>query len=229
MNLFIDTSTERGLVAAGNTRNLSFVKELPFGLHQSKHLIPILQEALLIEGFFPLGAIGVAVGPGSYTGIRVGAAIAQALAYSWKIPLVGIPSTESFIPNTNDGNFAVLFDARIGGVYIQIGEMKQGKPSFQSPPRLASIEEAGTLLKDVSHVVTPFAKQLVERLKHFDPENRWTWEERAPSAEISLSHLENEISEGKIIVPPERLELLYLRATEAERQKKASYPDLFVD
>ena len=54
--------------------------------------------------------ISVGIGPGSYTGIRVGAAIAQALAYGWNIPLFSFCSLLSFVP-AEEIPFAILLDS----------------------------------------------------------------------------------------------------------------------
>jgi tRNA threonylcarbamoyl adenosine modification protein YeaZ len=60
--------------------------------------------------------VAVGQGPGSYTGIRVGAAMAQALAYAWNVPLFSFCSMRAFLPRTIKP-CAVLFDARIAGFY----------------------------------------------------------------------------------------------------------------
>lgn len=54
--------------------------------------------------------ISVGIGPGSYTGIRVGAAIAQALAYGWNLPLFSFCSLLSFVPEEQI-SFAVVLDS----------------------------------------------------------------------------------------------------------------------
>ena len=55
-------------------------------------LAPMVEEAMRgVEGGFPsLGRIAVAAGPGSFTGIRVGLAMARAMGVALAIPVVGV-------------------------------------------------------------------------------------------------------------------------------------------
>ena len=58
------------------------------------HLLPAVQQLLKAAGLTPadVQAIGVAIGPGAFTGLRVGIATAKALAWSLSIPCLGISS-----------------------------------------------------------------------------------------------------------------------------------------
>lgn len=60
-------------------------------------LIPLADELLRARGLTPreLGGIGVSLGPGSWTGLRVGLAAAKAVAWSCGLELVGVPSFEA--------------------------------------------------------------------------------------------------------------------------------------
>jgi len=218
--LLIDTSTERGVIAYGNGQEVLFAKELPFGPSQSKFLMPDLFEALKSFGFPPrLDGIGVGIGPGSYTGIRLGVSVAQALAYSWKIPLIGISSLEGFIPTKLTHRYAAILDARIGGVYFQKGEVNQQGFLHKSSPQIASLEEIGKTLEGITHLVTPCAKSLQIKFAQSHGGIKWVWEERSPSVQSLLQGIEQAYIQGKIITPPHQLEILYLRQTEAEREK----------
>jgi tRNA threonylcarbamoyladenosine biosynthesis protein TsaB len=218
--LLIETCTERGVIAYGNQNEILFTRELPFGPSQSKYLMPYLTEALHSFGFPPsLDAIGVGIGPGSYTGIRLGVSVAQALAYSWKIPLVGVSSLEGFVPSVSCRQYAAILDARIGGAYFQKGRIDEEGVLHKSAPQVASLEEIGPFLEDATHLVTPFAKSLQAKLKQCYPESNWIWEESSPSVPALLQSIEQAYREGKTITPPDQLNLLYLRQTEAEREK----------
>lgn len=218
-SLLIETSTERGVIAYADGQTILFEKELPFGLNQSKFLMPSLQEALQLFNYPQLDVIGVGIGPGSYTGIRIGVAVAQALAYSWKVPLVGISSLNGFVPTETQVSFAALIDARIGGVYLRKGWKNEQEIIYQSEPLVCSLEEIGPLLDDVTHLVTPVAKSLQSKLNPYDKESHWIWQESAPSVLTLLNQVQQLYDQGKQVIPPQQLTLLYLRETEAERMK----------
>lgn len=219
--LLIDTSTERGVIAYGNQNEIIFSKELPFGPSQSKYLLPYLSEALQAYGDLSLlKGIGVGMGPGSYTGIRLGVSVAQGLAYSWKVPLIGVSSLEGFVPSQPLHKYAAVLDARIGGVYYQTTEIDREGIYHQSSPQVAPLEDMREALKDISHLVTPHAKSLQFKCNESYPDNDWIWEERAPSVPMLLQRIERAYVEGRVKTPPEHLDILYLRKTEAEREKE---------
>lgn len=219
--LLIDTSTERGVIALGNQHEVLFSRELPFGSAQSKYLMPVLTEALHAFPFPPeLKGIGVGVGPGSYTGIRLGVSVAQSLAYSWKVPLVGVSGLEGFVPSESFHQYAAILDARIGGVYLQKGEIDRESVLFKTEPQVLTLEQVRAVLGGVTHLVTPFAKSLQVKFKQAFPEVDWKWEERSPSVEALFVKVEELYAKGKMIIPPKQLDLLYLRQTEAERERE---------
>lgn len=218
--LVLETSTERGIVAAFKEGNSLFEEQLPFGLQSSHHLLPMVQKKIK-EGIFQqreLTAIIVGIGPGSYTGIRVGATIAQCLAFSLEIPVIGIGTLEAFLPE-KEGAFAVLIDAKIGGVYMQKGVLSNGKTHMTSDPQAYPLPEAVTLLQDVPLLVTPNAGKIAPKLEALMPHKKWHWQESYPSAHQMLQvgmqqkKLQNSTSDHT------RLELLYLRKTQAEMER----------
>ncbi|QNO14546.1 tRNA (adenosine(37)-N6)-threonylcarbamoyltransferase complex dimerization subunit type 1 TsaB [Alkalicella caledoniensis] len=66
--------------------------------------------------------IGVAVGPGSFTGLRIGISTAKGLAYGRKIPVVGISTLEGLALSTNNHEATVvpILNARRNQVYTAI-------------------------------------------------------------------------------------------------------------
>lgn len=77
-----------------------------------------------------LTKIVVAQGPGSYTGVRIGVTIAKTLAWTLKIPLVGVSSLEILAATVGryfPGTVSPLFDARRGQIYTGLYQYENGK------------------------------------------------------------------------------------------------------
>jgi tRNA threonylcarbamoyladenosine biosynthesis protein TsaB len=73
--------------------------------------------------FSDIGKIVVTVGPGSFTGLRVGLAFAKGLHLATGAPLAGIGALEALAASADpDGQCAGVIDARRGMVYLQAFE-----------------------------------------------------------------------------------------------------------
>jgi tRNA threonylcarbamoyladenosine biosynthesis protein TsaB len=64
--------------------------------HHTVELAPVVADVLERSGVKApeLKAVGVATGPGSFTGLRIGLAFAKGLVLAWRIPLIGIPTLD---------------------------------------------------------------------------------------------------------------------------------------
>jgi tRNA threonylcarbamoyladenosine biosynthesis protein TsaB len=89
--------------------------------------LPAELEALYAEAGQPLnaGRIVIGTGPGSYTGLRVGASYALGLGRAWGVPVLGVPTLEALV-DTDDGAVAVSMDARKEQVYGAIYTVQSG-------------------------------------------------------------------------------------------------------
>lgn len=191
--LILETSTERGLVALAKEDSLLFCKELPFGMRNSNFLFPAIQKAFAETGLsaIDLDAIAVGVGPGFFTGMRVAVSTAKGLALARSLPLISLCSLAGFI-SSEEGKFASVIDARVGGVYLLLQERRGGQilelatalfvpqkellqkvegcsatigPSFQKLTLPHSIERA----PDASHLAKIAYRRWVKKA-HFSPE-----------------------------------------------------------
>lgn len=93
------------------------------GKGQAEHLMAVVAEALEDAGatYADLGAIAVSVGPGSFTGVRVGVAAARGLALALTVPAVGVSTLEAIAAEaaTDAAPVTVALDAGRGQVYLQ--------------------------------------------------------------------------------------------------------------
>ena len=81
----------------------------------------VAEAGAALGGFEAVERIGVTVGPGSFTGLRVGLAFAQGLGAALSVPVVGV-STLAALARAGDagqGHTAAVIDARRGQVYFQ--------------------------------------------------------------------------------------------------------------
>ena len=95
-------------------------EDLPAGRQQNRHLLPTVERLIRDCGLTPqsLTHIAVGVGPGSYTGLRVGLTAAKTLAYALGCSLVAVPAFAAVaadVPGTVD----VIGDALQGTIYVQ--------------------------------------------------------------------------------------------------------------
>lgn len=67
------------------------------GHSSAASLLPALDGLLDVAGWSrdSVDAVGVVVGPGSFTGLRIGVTTAKALAYSWQVPVIGVTGLEA--------------------------------------------------------------------------------------------------------------------------------------
>lgn len=97
-------------------------------------------------GFEAIERIGVTVGPGSFTGLRVGLAFAQGLGAALGLPVVGISTLEVLARSADGGQgaTAAVIDARRGQVYLQT--FVNGAPLSEA--EALSIEDATAKLAE---------------------------------------------------------------------------------
>jgi tRNA threonylcarbamoyladenosine biosynthesis protein TsaB len=203
LHLFIDTATEKAFIGLANDDQLIGEVHLPVGVHNSKLFFPALVELFRSHQIQPkdLGLISCGVGPGSYTGIRVGASAAQAMAYALSIPLVGICSLEAYRPSDEKEPFAILLDARVAGFYV----LKQS-----GGPEALEVDTAAQKLKEIPRLISPHPEQIKQRLTL-----QGIWEEGTPSGHMFAAKAFGLFRAGEV-VKNGTLPLLYLRKTEAE-------------
>ncbi len=167
MSLILEASTEHALLADSEGNAL----HLPGGPSLSKCLGAEVQKFVSGRSF---ERVIIGAGPGSFTGIRVVAAMGQALAFGWGVPLLCASSLTAFAPQEDE--FAVVFDARSGGLYLQIG--------FDAPQRL-SLEEAALILEKMPLITSPHPNKILHRLPQLASCN---WRETRPNPALLERH-----------------------------------------
>lgn len=133
--LGLDTSTARlsAAVLDGDRVAAECVRESvradrrrPGRSNHAEALLPLIEDVLRSAGtdFASLSLLGVAVGPGSFTGLRIGISTAKGLVYGSETPVVGVRTLEALAhgapPGDGAGFVCPLMDARKGEVYAAL-------------------------------------------------------------------------------------------------------------
>ncbi|WP_027382920.1 tRNA (adenosine(37)-N6)-threonylcarbamoyltransferase complex dimerization subunit type 1 TsaB [Epilithonimonas caeni] len=131
--LHIETSSKNCSVAISDGEKLlCLCEEVSDNYKQSESLHSFVEWAL--EGaeisLKDLDAISLGKGPGSYTGLRIGAASAKGFCYGLKLPLIAVNSLDSMVEEFINQGFELiipLIDARRMEVYTAIFDGKSGE------------------------------------------------------------------------------------------------------
>jgi tRNA threonylcarbamoyladenosine biosynthesis protein TsaB len=119
--LAVETSTRYGGIALFDEETMVHIRRFHPNQPGSEHLIPAIKEILAQESLSPseLTAIAVSVGPGSFTGLRVGLTAVKTMAYHLDVPVIPVSSLEALAlsagPQINP--VAAILDARKGEIY----------------------------------------------------------------------------------------------------------------
>jgi tRNA threonylcarbamoyladenosine biosynthesis protein TsaB len=129
--LGIETSGNIGGIAICEDKHILLAKD--FGdMQHGKELVPAIKRTFLEIGWTPkdIDLIAVDVGPGSYTGLRVGVTCAKALAYSLNKPVIDVPIFDIIAENYTADSTPIcpILDARRNHVYACIYKLIPASP-----------------------------------------------------------------------------------------------------
>ena len=112
----------------------------------SETLMPQVEEVIKISGAFEnLDAVAVSIGPGSFTGLRIGLATAKALAYAWGIKIIGVPTLLAMSYNFPNAKVVPMIDAQKNRAYCQLFDKNLPLSELEVKPIDEVITEAGRL------------------------------------------------------------------------------------
>jgi tRNA threonylcarbamoyladenosine biosynthesis protein TsaB len=224
MILAIETAVEHVGVALGDSRGIAASVSLASDRRHAESLTPMIEFACSHAGItlHDVSAIAVDIGPGLFTGMRVGIATAEMLAWSLDVPVVPVCSLDivaSALWHADDTVVAAL-DARRGEIYWAMyrPDVVNTKMIPITSPVVSSPEDMIVEINDRGEPVWCVGSGFVryrndaELITHaqFAPQSF-----AGPSADVLL-----EIAVGKIArdehVEAHDIEPMYLRAPDAE-------------
>jgi tRNA threonylcarbamoyladenosine biosynthesis protein TsaB len=211
------------------TWEIKFSADKSYSSHFFRFL-PLIFQSNLSEGTlaipFPLEEADyfvVDVGPGSFTGLRVGLSLVKALTLVHEKPVIPITSLEvlSFGYGCPDLPILSLVDAYTGEVFAGMYRWEKGRLTTLLEPCLLRLEELESLVKEktliVSETLEKWKDYLSERLSHkvVFPSNpvELSASLLGRFAMLKLSQGETKVLSGDEVLP------LYLKPSQAERKR----------
>jgi len=165
----IDTSTSLGTVAVFDGERLVAKRERSVHNAHGESLLPIVEEALRDAGA-GAGDVrrwAVGIGPGSFTGVRIGVATVKGIAFATGAEIVGVDSFDALAsalpPELAGGPLAVVLSAGKGELYFRI-EARTGHAPASEIERLLAARADWTLVGEGARALgaVPHARLLCE-------------------------------------------------------------------
>lgn len=130
LTLAIDTATKICTVALCRDQQLLAEYNVNVGMTHSEGLLPQLEQLLKRTGIKKneIELLAVSMGPGSFTGLRIGLATAEAMAYSWQCFLHGVDTLKALAYNIPLEGFILspVLDAQKGNFYQALYKWENG-------------------------------------------------------------------------------------------------------
>lgn len=218
--LALETATLAGSAALLEGGQVIGQSLLDVALTHSERLITMVDRLLKdcrwdVAG---LEALAVSIGPGSFTGLRVGIATAKGLALALGLPVAPVPTLDALASNLPFAEAPVcpLLDARKGEVYLSLyrwneDRMERRWDYLALPPRAAAerLRSPVIVVGDGVAACLPFLSHLGAGLRVAPASHS------VPSAAV-VGQLGRGVLESGCAVAAEVLAPLYLRPSEAE-------------
>lgn len=223
--LAIDNSTLYGNVALTSPDGLLAERSLLSKLTHSKRLLSSLDELLKESNldWDKLDAVAVCLGPGSFTGLRIGLATVKGIAMATDLPLIGISSLDGLASQLPFAKHQIcsILDARKHEIYAAFyesnvaGEVERISDYLVMPPEelAQKIKQPTIFVGDGVNVYGDFLTETLGSLALFAPEHI-IFPRAASIGKLALSKFsQNQFLDPSSAVP------LYIRASDAEIQR----------
>lgn len=152
--LGIETSVECVGVAVGDSRGVRAESTVTSDRRHAESLAPMIEFVMRQADvdMRDLSAVAVDIGPGLFTGMRVGIATAQTVAWALDLPVVPVCSLDALSLNVGgaDSVTASILDARRGEVYWALYRTRESgrEPERLTEPRVSSPEDVAIHLAE---------------------------------------------------------------------------------
>ena len=222
MILGIETSVENVGVALGDHSGIRATAAISSDRKHAESLTPMIQFVLQQSEctMADVSAIAVDIGPGLFTGMRVGIATAQALAWALDVPVIPVCSLDALACSSKwaDAPIAASLDARRGEVYWALYRTRGQELQRVTEPQVTSPDDLAIHIADRAEEVMCVGTGFRRYEETFET-NPWV---RTIDRDNAFPTASSVVALGAVAllndkaVAPDKVEPLYLRAPDAE-------------
>ena len=222
--LSLDSSATVASVALFEDGRLLSEFTINNGNTHSETLLPMVETVLNTYGITPkeIDAFAATSGPGSFTGVRIGAATVKGLAFASDKPCVEVSTLEAIAENLSfrDGLVCPVMNARRSQVYTALFRSEDGKLSRLMDDSAISISELDSLLSAYGEPVSFAGDGYGITVENLKLTKALTTPERLrhQSAASVASVAYRQLLEGRTVSDKE-FKVTYLRPSQAERTR----------
>jgi tRNA threonylcarbamoyladenosine biosynthesis protein TsaB len=190
----------------------------------SERLLPAIDRLLELAGVSleAVGAFAVSIGPGSFTGLRIGLATLKAFAFDETRPVAAVPTLAALCAAAAGarGPVAALLDARRGEVYAAaVAAAGDPEPTLLPDSVLTPEELAACLPPETTLVVGEDAEPAAARLLALRPDLRRIAAGAGAARASRVGQLGRALLVAGRVVPAADLVPRYVRRAEAEARR----------
>lgn len=224
--LAIESTATTASAALCNDDRLLALNTLNGGLTHSETLLPMVEQLFRLTGLTvdDVNMFATAEGPGSFTGVRIGAATIKGLAFGRSIPCVGVSSLWALAANLAacDGIICPVMNARREQLYNALFEAHDGHLTRLCPDRTISVEELCRQLADETRpvFVCGDGAELMTALPSHPVPDMLRWQNAYSVAQCAAELYRSACADGtESRFSDSALTPTYLRMPQAERER----------
>jgi tRNA threonylcarbamoyladenosine biosynthesis protein TsaB len=223
--LGVDTATDYAVV--GVTAGGEIVREVSIGPgpdgrpRHSQILLTEIEASVEAAGGWPrIGRIAVGIGPGSFTGLRIGIATVRALAQAREVPLAPVGSLTALARGISESRSErplglPVFDARRNEAFAALfADREELWPPFVAPP-----EELSTRVRELDGTALAAGDGALRFAAELEAAGATVAPPEDPIHRVAARHV-CKVGEAAAEAPTDQIQPLYLRPPDAKRWRE---------
>jgi len=224
--LAIETSGRVGSIAVVDDGRVVREEQFPHGLQHAAQIIPIIDQLTKAQGWSPrdVDELYVSVGPGSFTGLRIGVTLAKTMALATGVKLVAVPTVRVLVENApaEARHVIIVLDAKREQIFTARFERTADGWTEREPAKLDSLAAMFARAPRPVHLLgegLPHHEKFVPR---DDPSIVTTPPESWRARAAAVATIGYPLARAGHVADPFTLTPIYIRRPEAEEKYDAA-------